>query len=246
MSVKALSTGYILETILSGMKTLLEPSSSESSLPKNPYAAALLGSVCIELMGRCLYEGDDWMSDSLDATQQFNNALTDLDGLSNYNNVNGLWKYEKMMDARLSDTKKELLNKEPIVSVSAQYESAKKEASQKMRESKKASAERDELYEKLNELRSQAGLPTLDKGFSLFKALRCGFAHTCRPQEGLLLTNSIDYSNGVVNDGNSVVLGVQQLYENLIKAKEDLKKKGKHYSDAFIYVTENNSKVSNA
>lgn len=238
MSSETRSTGDILQTILDGMKTLLEASSSESFQPKNPYAAALLGSVCIELMGRCLYKGDDWMSDSLDATQQFNNALTNLDGLSNYKHVNGLWKYDKAMDAQLSAAKKECLSKEPVKSVSADYDLKKRAASQKISESKKACTERDESYEKLNELRCRVGLPAFNKGFSLFKALRCGFAHTCRPQEGLLLTNSIDRNNGVVNDGDCVVLGVQQLYENLIKAKDDLEKKGKHYFDAFIYVTQ--------
>lgn len=232
-----LPTGVILQAVLDGMKVLVESTDSKSYKPRNPYAAAVLGSVCIELMGRCMHDGDDWMSDALDATGQFNKALT-LDGLSNYKDLEGLWKYDKTDDSRLDNHRKKILNSEPIMSKNAEYLAAKKEANEKYSESKSASNKRDVLYEELNNLRLQAGIPSFDKGFSLFKALRCGFSHTCRPQSRLLLTDSIDENGGVQNTGKYVVLGVKQLYQNLVKAQNDLKSKGGHYDETFVYVSE--------
>lgn len=233
-----ISTEKILKTVLDGMQVLIESTDKQKYTPRNPYAAFILGSVCIELMGRCLRDGDDWMSDELDATGQFNNALRQLNGLSNYKNLIELWKYDKNADAQLDKEQKKLLTLQSIVSKSAEYEAAKSEASTKFSESKSANVKRDDLYKELNDLRKQAGLPAFDKGFSLFKALRCGFAHTCRPKTGLLLTNSITENGGVSVGSTSVTLGVKELYDNLILALDDLRSKGKHIDDPFIYVTE--------
>ncbi len=228
------STGKIIETLLSGMDVLIRN--------RNQYAAAMLGSICIELLGRCKNDTANWLDDN-NAKDNFNRALKELNGLTIYQEqgVSGFCKKDIPNDVK--DDYEALKN-------------AKKSLRKPLEEKKKCEKRVADSLKKHN-----LSLMELD-GFDFYKYFRCGFAHTGRPQGNLALTDSIpqefckentsseNTSSGdilkeglwVSNEQKLVIIGVDELAKNIRKALKQLQDENNvHINEHFLTI----SKISN-
>jgi hypothetical protein len=178
---------------------------------KKIYSAAMLSSMCIEIMGRIKSEKPDFLTSEEDAASLFRNALKQVDGLKDYNklifNSKDYPKVDDLDATRMIQELKSLKERRKIARTEFKsIDSQVKELERK-------------LYERLREI----GLKQ-EKSFDLYYALRCGFAHNCLPGENLALTDDLpEHPYGVNDSKQEIVLGVKNLYDNLKKAQESLK-----------------------
>lgn len=173
------------------------------------YAAAMLASMSVEILGRVKLDDENFLTKDDDSATLFRRAIKEIDGLMDYRKLIFESKnYTNDKDETIKNIAKELADKKRELRLKkAAFEEQKKEVSNVEKR----------LYDALKQQGREG------KKFDLYYALRCGFAHNCLPGERLGLTDKLNnHPYGIEKESSNYVLGVKNFIDNLKKAKAKL------------------------